>query len=754
MRKFIEGILRTVDPPSPERAERLWAEYRTGGPKADAAFATLMAWYGGTIYRRIWGFIRSDAADDVFQDVLVRLHRRRHRFTNFEHALRWLRGVAMTQSLNARRGEARRTTRERTRAVGGTATSDTATAEIGDALRSALAKLPDREREAVALVYFEGMTRQNGAAALGVHRDTMAKLLETALGRLKSALSATAAGVVITTAGVETALAVAPSMSIARLSVLAEAASVNARGPAFAWLPTRKLVPLILAGGLLAVAAAATLSWSRFMARTPAPVRLNAERLEHREVPTTDLVSALGVGGTGTTGTSDVAADANGNSYMVGSFTGTTDFDPSRTHTGDADILTARGYTDVFVAKYAADGSLAWARRVGGDLDEESRGIAVDSAGNVVINGTFRGAGDFGSITLSAAGSTRDGFVTKFDASGMVVWAKQWGNATNEEYGRGVAVDAAGNVYALGERRTSPNRGYDILKYTSAGVPSWTRSINTSTYIVYGGDLAADATGNVYAVGTVQKTVDFDPGPKTKNIFGNSNYGFVLRLNTQGNFGWVSPFVGTSSSGSPTGFSFASSVTTDGSGNVIVGGYYSHTVDFNPGAGTTTLPTVGGGFIAKLDTSGGLAWARAIERGVSGAQVYVSSLATDAAGNIYAAGNFYDTVDFDPGAGTQSRTATPTGELMPNGAELRRSDAYLLKLTAAGSFAWVETFGGTGGETACVAVNPSGLIHLAGTYQRTVDFDPDPTDTHLLSGPGNEIGSETYNFFLVRLRSN
>lgn len=324
MRQFIERLLQTVDPPDPERAERLWAEYRAGGPKADTAFATLMAWYGGAIYRRIWGFVRSDAAEDVFQDVLVRLHRHRHKFTGFEHALRWLRGVAVTQSLNARRGNARRTNRERTRAAeGGTATCEVEAAELGDALRTALAKLPEREREAVALVYFEGMTRQNGAAALGVHRDTMTKLLDTALGRLKSALAATAIGAALTTAGVETALAANPGLPLARLSVLAEAAWMNARGSGFAWPPARKLVPLVLVGGLMAVVAA-TFTWSAFMARSSnQPVRLQVSQLEPREVPSADFVSALGLTNpSGVTSGVGVATDAAGNRYVTGALRG------------------------------------------------------------------------------------------------------------------------------------------------------------------------------------------------------------------------------------------------------------------------------------------------------------------------------------------------------------------------------------------------------------------------------------------------
>src|SRR4051812_6987586 len=113
MRDDLERLLRAADAPDPERAELLWAEYRAGGPGADAAFATLLAWYGHALYRRIWGFVRSAGAEDAFQDVLARLHKNRRtpRLTRFADALPWLRTVAD----NVCRDHIRRAARRRRR---------------------------------------------------------------------------------------------------------------------------------------------------------------------------------------------------------------------------------------------------------------------------------------------------------------------------------------------------------------------------------------------------------------------------------------------------------------------------------------------------------------------------------------------------------------------------------------------------------------------------------------------------------------
>jgi hypothetical protein len=223
--------------------------------------------------------------------------------------------------------------------------------------------------------------------------------------------------------------------------------------------------------------------------------------------------------------------------------------------------------------------------------------------------------------------------------------------------------------------------------------------------------------------------VDFDPGPKTKSFSsGASHSGFVLKLTSAGNYGWASTFYGQTA-GSTYGYSDAQSLALDGAGNVIVGGYYSGPVDFNPSSGTTTLPTVGGGFITELNSSGALVWAKAIEKASTAGSttVFVYGLAVDAAGNVYATGSLNGSggggaADFDPGVSTHTRTTTGG------------SDAFVLKLTSAGSFAWAETFGGSSNDLGWgVAVDASGTVSLAGSFGGTVDFDPDPDAAYELT---------------------
>jgi hypothetical protein len=445
--------------------------------------------------------------------------------------------------------------------------------------------------------------------------------------------------------------------------------------------------------------------------------RLVLETLENRKVFAMDFDSAFGVGNaTGNSEAYDAAVDAAGNSYTSGYFTGTTDFDPARTHAGNTDILTALGGNDAFVAKYAPDNSLIWAKRMGGAAEDFASKIEIDGSGNVYVTGSFTATGDFGSVNLSSAGLT-DGFVTKLNASGSTLWAKRWGFDLTNDQGFGVDVDSKGNVYVASQRnyQSYVNYGVEVFKFSPSGATVWTKFVNTRS--PYSGDLTVDAVGNVFVAAKFNGTVDFDPSSRIRNVSsGASEAAFVLKLTTKGDFSWVSPITSLSTTSLVT----ANSLALDGGGNIIVGGQYSGSVDFDPSNGMTTLPT-GGGFITKLSSTGALVWAKAVES----RSATVNTLAVDALGSIYATGQFVRTVDLDPGAGMQTRTSVGS------------SDIFALKLGSDGNFVWGMAIGGTGWDFGRgIAVDTAGTVYLAGTYRGTVDFDPDPIDSHLLVNPG------------------
>ena len=83
-----------------------------------------------------------------------------------------------------------------------------------------------------------------------------------------------------------------------------------------------------------------------------------------------------------------------------------------------------------FTAALAQNVNLEWAKQLGGTSHDKGWSIAVDTSGNVYTAGYFQGTADFdpgtGTFNMSSAGQS-DIFVSKLDASGNFLWAKQLG---------------------------------------------------------------------------------------------------------------------------------------------------------------------------------------------------------------------------------------------------------------------------------------------------------------------------------------
>lgn len=179
---------------------------------------------------------------------------------------------------------------------------------------------------------------------------------------------------------------------------------------------------------------------------------------------------------------------------------------------------------------------------------------------------------------------------------------------------------------------------------------------------------------------------------------------FVVVIKSQ-TFGWAKSYGGETAEE-------AFAVTVDPLGNIISTGNFRGTVDFDPGTGTTIATSLGDWdvFIQKLDASGNFLWAKTF----GGASAdHAESVFTDQNGNIYTAGRFTQTVDFDPGSGVASHSS------------LGSFDVFVQKLDAEGNFLWAKTFGGANYDV-CYAlkVDSDGNVYITGNFMGTVDFDP------------------------------
>lgn len=171
------------------------------------------------------------------------------------------------------------------------------------------------------------------------------------------------------------------------------------------------------------------------------------------------------------------------------------------------------------------------------------------------------------------------------------------------------------------------------------------------------------------------------------------------------------------------------SIALDGAGNVYTTGSFLGTVDFDPGAGTNNLTSVGPGgdiFISKLDEAGNFLWATRLGGTYSNLG---NSIAVDGSGNVYSTGYFEGTADFDPGAGTSILTSAGQG-----------GDIFIEKLDAAGNFIWAKSMGGPSWDHGhSIFVDDSGNVYTTGTFGETADFDPGPGTSTLTSGGISDI---------------
>jgi len=347
-------------------------------------------------------------------------------------------------------------------------------------------------------------------------------------------------------------------------------------------------------------------------------------------------------GATSVTRGMGIGVDSSGNVYVAGFFTGSIDLDPGA---GTATVTSAGG-SDVYIVKLDSSGNYVWGKRIGGTSGDVPTALALDGSGNVYVAGGFDGTVDFdpnaGVANLTASGAN---FIVKLDSSGNYVAATAFA-ANGSAQTNGLAVDGSGNVYAAGffyfASDFDPGAGVTtltgaggqdifVLKLTSSFGLSWARSVGSLGDETATG-VAVDGSGNVYATGQFSSlSVDFDPGAGVATVTNpaTGNQAFVLKLNSSGNFVWVDQFGSSGNDG-------AAGIVLDGSGNPYVTGYYSGTVDFDPGAGVTNLTSGTNGpiFTIRLTPAGALTWAIGGGSGGGG----TSSIAINASGLIKIAG--------------------------------------------------------------------------------------------------------------------
>ena len=167
---------------------------------------------------------------------------------------------------------------------------------------------------------------------------------------------------------------------------------------------------------------------------------------------------------------------------------------------------------------------LIWGRQFGSEGKEYVMNHLADHEGNIYVSGTTSGM--MGDIHYGSD----DGFITKLDSSGNVIWTRQFGTVENEVI-QWSAMDKSENVYITGSTRgdlKGNNNGEEdifIVKYDPEGHLMWFNQIGTDSTDI-GNGIFADEKGFIYVTGITS-------GKLGKSLNGKTD-GFILKLDNEG----------------------------------------------------------------------------------------------------------------------------------------------------------------------------------------------------------------------------
>ncbi|MCY6354152.1 SBBP repeat-containing protein [Clostridium sp. ZS2-4] len=276
---------------------------------------------------------------------------------------------------------------------------------------------------------------------------------------------------------------------------------------------------------------------------------------------------------------------------------------------------------------------------------------------------------------------------------------------SGDDYGYGIAVDNAGNVYVTGRTYSSDfptDNGFDTMLKGSTdafvtkidGIPS----IVYSSYLGgsgsdYGYRIAVDNGGNVYVTGATY-SLDFPTDNGFDTHYNGNGDVFVTKIDSV-------PSIVYSSYLGGSGVDWGNSIVVDNVGNVYVTGYTS-SVDFPTDNGfDTNLSGNGDVFVTKIDVTPSIVYSSYLG---GSSWDYGWGIAVDNEGNVYVTGHTYST-DFPTDNGFDT---TLKGS----------RDVFVTKIDSTPSIVYSSYLGGSSSDYGYgIAVDNEGNVYVTGfTY--------------------------------------
>ena len=410
-------------------------------------------------------------------------------------------------------------------------------------------------------------------------------------------------------------------------------------------------------------------------------------------VGTSDLVWAKRAGGMNYDKGHSITTLSDNSTVVTGEFQGTATFGESE---ANETVLVSAGGSDIFVARYNPDGTLAWAKHAGGTMDDYGYGITALSDDSTVVTGTYIGSATFGegeaNETLLVSEGGTDIFVACFNPGGTLVWAKRAGGTANNE-GFGITNLSDDSTVVTGYFSDSTTFGEGepgetvlvsdghndifVARYNPDGTLVWAKHAGgTENNGGYGITTLADDT--IFVTGQFSGTATFGKGEPNETVLVSEGGidSFVARYSPDGTLTWTKSAGGTTSA-------WGNGITTLSDDSTIVTGEFSGTATFGKGESNETVLVSDGNFdifVACFNPDGTLAWAKRTGGTVSDSGLEITSLSDD---SILVTGYFYGSVTF--GEGEPNETV-----LVSDG----DNDIFFARYYPDGTLIWAKRTGG------------------------------------------------------------
>ena len=236
-----------------------------------------------------------------------------------------------------------------------------------------------------------------------------------------------------------------------------------------------------------------------------------------------------------------------------------------------------------------------------------------------------------------------------------------------------------------------------------------------------GYSLAQNSSGDIYVGGSFEGTVDFDTGEGvyTLTSFGDRD-AYIEKMDANGTLIWVKQIGGPEAD-------YIRCITLGLYDNIYVTGSFKGTSDMDPGEDNHYFTSLGGEdmFVVELDENGNFAWA-----GHMGGSLddHTTSITIAPTGNIYIAGYYLGTADFEP-CDTAEYYMQATGQAL-----------FVEKLDQDNQFIWAKTMGGPGFDYCqSMCIDELENVYTTGMFMGPADFDPGDGIAYLYSVGDRDI---------------